>query len=230
MELRKLWVDGHPLPKGIYIFDNRSSPRWRYQNGAARLLQKYLFERNREGRNSNFDYVIVFDCDNIISSWLDKEAFINAVKFLARKEQNAAVFANTRGFYYDVWTLRHPIWCPGDCWSDVERLSAFISHREAVFSCVGARQVRIKSSTPPVPVTSAFGGLAIYKRRYLLGRRYFAKNPDGTPACEHVALNESISSDNGSLFIFPELLVTTPYEHIHRARDKCSTVPLSANI
>jgi len=167
-----------------------------------------------------FEYVIVFDCDNIISSWIDKEAFIDAIKFLTKNEENAAVFANTRGFYYDVWTLRHPIWCPGDCWYDAQRLSALTSHREAVLSCVGARQVRITSTTPPIPVTSAFGGLAIYKRRYLVGRRYFAQNRDGSAACEHVALNESISGDNGRLFIFPRLLVKTPYEHIHRAKDR----------
>jgi glycosyltransferase involved in cell wall biosynthesis len=179
----------------------------------------YLTEIENEGYNE-FEYVVVFDCDNVIASWIDKDAFINAVKFLAKEEQNAAVFANTRGFYYDVWPLRHPIWCPGDCWYDAERLSTITSHTEAVLSCVGARQVRIKSTSKPIPVTSAFGGMAIYKRRYLLGRRYIGRNRNGSATCEHVALHESISSANGKLFIYPELLVRTPYEHIHRARDK----------
>jgi hypothetical protein len=95
-----------------------------------------------------------------------------------------------------------------------------MSHTEAVLSCVGARQIRINSTAAPIPVISAFGGLAVYKRRYLLGKRYSAKNRDGSPACEHVALNESISNEGGKLFIFPPLVVKTPYEHIHRARDK----------
>jgi glycosyltransferase involved in cell wall biosynthesis len=185
----------------------------------------YLSEIERDKFN-RFEYIIVFDCDNVVASWIDKDAFVDAVKFLARDEENAAVFANTRGFYYDVWPLRHPIWCPGDCWYDAQRINTVTSQSEAVLSCVGARQVRITSTTPPIPVTSAFGGLAIYKRRYLLGRRYFARNRDGSPACEHVALNESISVDNGKLFIFPRLLVKTPYEHIHRAKDKSFYITL----
>jgi glycosyltransferase involved in cell wall biosynthesis len=180
----------------------------------------YLGELQKEIYDS-FEYVVVFDCDNIINSWIDKEAFNSAVRFLAKEKQNAAIFANTMGFYYDVWTLRHPIWCPGDCWDDVKRLSAVMSYKEAVRSCVGARQVRIEPGAPPIAVTSAFGGLAIYKRRYLIGKRYFAQNQDGSPACEHVSVNESISADGGKLYIFPQLLVKTPYEHIHRARDRC---------
>jgi hypothetical protein len=35
-------------------------------------------------------------------------------------------------------------------------------------------------------------------------------NPDGTPACEQVALIESILGRNGKLFIFPQFLVRTP--------------------
>jgi glycosyltransferase involved in cell wall biosynthesis len=179
----------------------------------------YLREVEKD-EYKGFDYVIVFDCDNIISSWIDKRGVISSVQFLAAGEQAAAVFASTRSFYYDVWTLRHPTWCPEDCWEEVKRMSVFTSRTEAILSCVGARQVRINTTSAPIPVTSAFGGLAVYKRAHLLGRRYSAKNPDGSPACEHVALNESIARDGGKLFIFPQLVVKTPYEHIHRARDK----------
>lgn len=179
----------------------------------------YLEEIQKE-EYDEFDYVVVFDCDNVLSSWVDKGAFVRAVEFLASDERNAAVFANTRGFYYDIWPLRHPIWCPGDCWEDAKRLSGFTSSMEALRTCVGARQVQIKPTSAPIPVISAFGGLAVYKRHLLFGRQYLAQNWGGSPASEHVALNESIFTDGGKLFIFPELLVSTPYEHIHRARDK----------
>jgi hypothetical protein len=111
------------------------------------------------------------------------------------------------------------MWCSDDCWEDVKHLKSLTPHSEAVLSCVGARQLRIYPTAEPIPVNSAFGGLGIYKRRYLLGRRYFGLNRDGSPICEHVPLNESIASDGGKLFIFPRLLVSTPYEHIQRARD-----------
>jgi glycosyltransferase involved in cell wall biosynthesis len=185
----------------------------------AHFRNIYLEEIEKE-KYGVFEYVVVFDCDNIMCSWIDSDAFIQAIEFLEKSDENAAAFANTRGFYYDVWTLRHPTWCPGDCWREVERLSAFTSHAEAVLSCVGGRQIRIEPSSAPIPVSSAFGGFGIYKRKHLLGRRYSAYNADGTLACEHVALNESIFRDNSKLFIFPQLLVRTPFEHIHRARDK----------
>jgi Glycosyl transferase family 2 len=169
--------------------------------------------------HNDFRYVILFDCDNVNSTLLHKEAVIEAVRFLEDDDKHAAVFANTRGFYYDIWPLRHPIWCPDDCWDEVRSLSAFMPYAEAILACVGARQIRIRSTAPPIPVMSAFGGLAIYKRRFLLGKRYLGKY-HGRLASEHVALNESILSDGGKLFILPRLLVNTPYEHIRRARDR----------
>jgi hypothetical protein len=85
---------------------------------------------------------------------------------------------------------------------------------------VGGRQIRIEPTCEPIPVTSAFGGLGIYKRRYLLGKQYFARGRDGLPICEHVSVNEQISGDGGKLFILPSLVVDTPYEHIYRPRDR----------
>jgi hypothetical protein len=176
----------------------------------------------REIENQDYDslrYIILFDCDNVNSNSIDKESVIEAIRFLEDNDKHAAVFANTRGFYYDIWPLRHPIWCPGDCWDEVRSLSTFISYAEAILTCVGARQIRIESTSAPIPVISAFGGLAIYKRRFLLGKRYSGRYRGGLTS-EHVAVNEGISSDGGKLFIFPKLLVSTPYEHVHRARDK----------
>jgi Glycosyl transferase family 2 len=182
-----------------------------FRNIYIREIEKTYYDSLR--------YVILFDCDNVNSKPIDKESIIEAIQFLEDDDKRAAVFANARGFYYDIWPLRHPIWCPGDCWDEVRRLSTFISYPEAILTCVGARQIRIKSTSAPIPVISAFGGLAIYKRRFLLGRRYLGRYRGGLTS-EHVAVNESISGDGGKLFILPKLLVNTPYEHIHRARDK----------
>jgi hypothetical protein len=193
-------------------FGTRTERLAYYRNIYLREIEK--------GAYDGFDYVVIFDCDNVNSGWVDNEAFADAVRFLAQEEERAAAFANTRGFYYDIWTLRHPSWCATDCWQDVERMRSFTSYTEAVVNCVGGRQIRIKPTCDPIPVTSAFGGLGIYKRRYLLGKQYFARSRDGSPICEHVSVNEQISGDGGKLFIFPPLVVGTPYEHIHRPRDR----------
>jgi hypothetical protein len=203
----------------IYIRDNDNT-----LDGLTRTERLAYFRNTymREIEKTDYDsfrYVILFDCDNVNSNSIDKESIIKGIKFLEDDDERAAVFANTRGFYYDIWPLRHPIWCPGDCWDEVRSLSTFISYAEAILTCVGARQIRIKSTSAPIPVISAFGGLAIYKRRFLLGKRYLGRYRGGLTS-EHVAVNEGISSDGGKLFILPQLLVSTPYEHIHRAKDK----------
>jgi hypothetical protein len=202
----------------IYIrADNNLPPDLEKTERLAHFRNIYLREIEKD-EYREFEYVVVFDCDNVNSTWIDRAAFIDAVRFLAAEEQHAAVFANTRGFYYDIWSLRHPVWCAGDCWNDVELLKAFTS--DAMLSCVGARQIQIRPTSAPIPLTSAFGGLAIYKRRFLLGKRHSGRKCDGPIICEHVPVNESIAADGGKLFIFPPLQVSTPYEHIYRARDK----------
>ena len=193
-------------------FSTRTERLAYYRNIYLREIEKSEY--------AGFDYVVVFDCDNVNSGSIDNEVFADAVRFLAQEEERAAAFANTRGFYYDIWTLRHPSWCATDCWQDVERMKSFTSYTEAVVNCVGGRQIRIKPTCDPIPVTSAFGGLGIYKRRYLLGKQYLARDRDRSPICEHVSVNEQIASDGGKLFIFPPLVVGTPYEHIHRPRDR----------
>jgi hypothetical protein len=179
----------------------------------------YLTEIEKE-KYTHFDYVVVFDCDSVNSGSIDKEAFLDAIRFLRSDKQHAAVFANSKGFYYDVWPLRHPTWCPGDCFQDLDRMRGVTSESEAALSCLGARQVRIDPMTAPIQVGSAFGGLGIYKKSFIFGKRYSGLCHDGTYLCEHVPLNESIVNDGGKLFIFPSLLVSTQYEHIFRPRDR----------
>jgi hypothetical protein len=179
----------------------------------------YLAEIEKD-KYRHFDYVIVFDCDRVNSGAINRGAFFNAVRFLGSDERHAAVFANSRGFYYDIWTLRHPTWCPGDCFQELDRMRGVTSESEAVFNCLGGRQVRINPTRAPIQVGSAFGGLGIYKRKFIFGKRYSGLCRDGTYLCEHVPLNESIVNEGGKLFIFPSLLVSTQYEHIFRPRDR----------
>jgi len=131
----------------------------------------------------------------------------------------AAVFANARPRYYDVWALRHDRWCPEDCWHPIWGRSPDRTFEDAKFREVFARQIRIPAGLPPIPVRSAFGGLGIYRMRFALAARYCGLDDAGRPSSEHVALNQTIRRSGGELHIFPALQVRASPHHLYQAGD-----------
>jgi hypothetical protein len=162
----------------------------------------------------HFDHLVVLDFDNVNANVISQKSLVAAIRFLESSRQNAAVFANQLT-YYDIWALRDDIWCPGDCWAEVESRPAYVPRHRAVERYFTSRQRNISPNTPPVPVRSAFGGLGIYKLDFVRAARYVGLLPDGTEVCEHVAFNEGAVRAGGILYIFPELLNQVPPEHIH---------------
>ena len=80
--------------------------------------------------------------------------------------------ANRRNYYYDIWALRHPDWCPQDCWERFARLRPQIGNENAFQMAILGPMVRIPAHLPFIEVESAFGGLAIYRKAALrLGTR-----------------------------------------------------------
>jgi hypothetical protein len=57
-----------------------------------------------------------------------------------------------------------------------------------------------------IPVDSAFGGLAIYKRYLFDNVRYSSVLANGDPVCEHVTLHQQMKSKGARLFINPSLI------------------------
>ena len=162
---------------------------------------------------AQFDHVVVLDFDNVNTNVISKESFAAAIEFLDSSDQNAAVFANQLP-YYDIWALRHDVWCPGDCWSEIESRPTYLPIHRAIERYVTNRQLEIHPSTPPLAVRSAFGGLAVYKLRFVRAARYVGVRLDGSEVCEHVSFNEQAARAGGVLHIFPLLLNRTPPEHI----------------
>src|SRR5262249_23504325 len=142
-----------------------------------------------------FPYVAAIDCDYVNERLISIKSILTAVHFLSIDTSRAAVLANQRGFYYDVWALRHPIWCPGDCWQEVKAWCELGMGQQAAWSCVGSRQVHIPPTVPPIEVESGFGGFAIYKTKFLFGCEYRDFSEAGTIECEHVGLNRQIRSN-----------------------------------
>lgn len=161
-----------------------------------------------------FDHFVMFDMDDVNMAPIAVEGFVAAVSFLEREPARAAVFANQRSVYYDLWTLRHANWVPGDIWQEFATRPRWLPWGGALILIVHRRQISIHPTAPPIRVRSAFGGLGIYKLRWVLDASYNGFNPDGTEASDHVALNYDIGNRGGELYIFPGLLNEAPPEHL----------------
>jgi hypothetical protein len=60
-------------------------------------------------------------------------------------------------------------------------------------------QKRIPATDPPIPVESAFGGMALYRVSTIGTCRHSAPGDD----CEHVAFHQCLRDHDGRLFIHP---------------------------
>ncbi|HZT51587.1 MAG TPA: hypothetical protein VFA22_06630 [Stellaceae bacterium] len=185
----------------------------------AQLRNSYLATVRAEF--ADWDYLVVFDCDEVNDAEIDSEAMRRAIDFLARGPSRAGVFANPDGIYRDIWALRHPKLCPGDAWEEV--LDYGLRHKvaddEAFTRTFRKRIVTIARSDPPLEVASAFGGLAIYKIASVLGnarpyvgyKKKLVATPQGSrevgwQVCEHVSFNAGFGERGEKLYILPYLV------------------------
>jgi hypothetical protein len=170
----------------------------------------------------DFDYLVVLDMDDVGMHLIDVQDLSSVIEFLNASATRAAVFANQRGIYYDMWALRHPTQCPGDIWEDV--LDYVIKHKcsdEVAFAeTFGKRIFSIEESLEPIKVDSAFGGFGIYKMKYVLNnpnpylgsKTKIVPLDDGNSCyakwqiCEHVHFHAGIKSQGGEMFIYPKLI------------------------
>ncbi|NNK65710.1 MAG: hypothetical protein HKO95_03130 [Rhodobacteraceae bacterium] len=130
----------------------------------------------------------------------------------------AGLFANQADGYYDLYALRHPEWCPDDCWKHVR---ANMLNPRRLFDWwhfkkkfVYDRQYAIPTGHDWIEVHSAFGGLGLYRTASLENLRYGTRDADGRRICEHVDLHRQIREKGGRLFIAPSLLNAAPLEHL----------------
>jgi glycosyltransferase involved in cell wall biosynthesis len=185
--------------------------------------RRFAYLRNRcvafiraDARLRGYDYLVVMDMDDVNRDPLDPGAIVQAFQFLAARDDTAGVFPNCRGVYYDMWTLREPTLCPGDVWED--QLDYVLTHQvddmTAYKNTFEPRLFTLPETAPPLAVTSAFGGLGVYKLRYALKAEYKGykskealqagvKHPFRFQVCEHVAFNADIARQGGKLYILP---------------------------
>lgn len=159
------------------------------------------FEQLRSG-GAQVPYLVMADLDGV-NDGLTAEAFASCWQ----RDDWDACMANQAGRYYDLWALRHPAWCPGDCWQEADFLTAHgVPRDRAIAAAVYPRMLTIAPDSAWIEVDSAFGGLAIYRAEAIAGHRYRGLTPEGDEICEHVPLHQAMRAQGARLFLNPRLL------------------------
>lgn len=187
--------------------------RCRYPKRTERIAvcrNRYLLAIKREVDYASSDYVVVADLDGA-NSFVSRDAVVSC---WTRCDWDVCA-ANQLGPYYDIWALRHKLWSPNDCWEQSKFLQGFgIQEFWATLASVSARMITIPPSSSWIEVDSAFGGLAIYRRRAIEGALYRGVSGSGSEVCEHVHFHGEIRSRGGKIFINPALINGGISEHV----------------
>ena len=153
---------------------------------------------------------LLADCAYVVVSDLDGANTLltrSAVMSCWTRDDWDACMANQSAPYYDIYALRHPVWAPNDCWHYESELrlrgiNPLVARQKAIYS----RMITIDPGSEWIPVDSAFGGLAIYKRELFENVQYSSILPNGNHVCEHVTLHQQMTERGAKLFINPALI------------------------
>jgi len=178
-------------------------------NRIAVCRNKYLLELANNEEYKTITHLVVVDLDGV-----NDEITEDKVMSCFERSDWAACAANQSGPYYDIYALRHPIWSPNNCWEAQKLLRGLgLSEEDSFLTAVLSRMVHIPIDAGWIRVDSAFGGLAIYKVKYLHGCEYVGLSKDGGDVCEHVSFHEGINKNGGNLYINPKLVNAHLTEH-----------------
>lgn len=165
---------------------------------------KYLDYMREIQRKENIEYLIVSDFDKTNSRLTTKH-----IENCLQLEQDwSAIFASQKYFYYDLWAFRHSKLCPYDIHKKVSELMRMdITLRHIYFKEIIKRMYIISRKKGLLEVESAFGGLAIYKSKYINKNiKYVGLDSDGNEMCEHLSINIELSKNAPNLYINADLV------------------------
>lgn len=180
----------------------------------AHCRNVYLDELANNPLYAGVSHVIVADLDRVCRD-LDAASLASC---WAVDEPWSVLTANQGDYYYDIWALRHPVWCPADAWEEQRALLPQLGKRAADEVALFSRMVHIDPRRAPIEVESAFGGLAVYRREALLAGRYVGLDADGREICEHVALHAQLRAQGHRIFINPALINARSTKHAGRKK------------
>jgi glycosyltransferase involved in cell wall biosynthesis len=168
----------------------------------------YARNKNLEYARKHFpdcDYVAVADVDGVNQD-LNEAAMLTCWEL----DDWDMMSANQPFRYYDLWALRHPFWNPSDHGELYSQLAPVFGEKNAVKLAYKSREFSIHSKTRPIPVISAFGGIAIYRAEIYFKSKYEGLNDYGEMICEHVPFNTYLAQDGARLFINPSFVNLRP--------------------
>lgn len=177
----------------------------RYPSRVERITHcrnAYVSEIRKSPTLRSADFTIVADLDN-------KSRLLTARNIevsLNRNIQWSALFANQKHKYYDIYALRHPIWCPNDIREEIAWYKKYFPNYSAKDLATFKKMIKIPTDSDPIPVDSAFGGLGIYRTESFLKFDYTPTNSNSHEISEHVVLNRKIVEGGGKIYIDPQLL------------------------
>ena len=156
-----------------------------------------VYEIRNHPEYADIDFIAMADLDGI-------NRHINAEKIEAcwnLREPWDVITANQPARYYDIWTLRHPIWSPDDCLVQRARLETIIGKEAANNLAVKAKQVALDTTRGMIEVDSAFGGLGIYKREAFLSGRYIGLDANGNEVSDHISFHQDLKRAGYRIYI-----------------------------
>lgn len=173
----------------------------------AHCRQHYFDYVTSRFTESDFDYIIIYDFD-AINNKLTSEAFLSNWK----QEDWDVITANQDGPYYDIYALRHKLWCPNG-YDEENAFYKSMGIPDGISQLVHAnfRQITIPINQGLISVDSAFGGMAIYKSEAFFSSKGYI-NPTHRE-CEHVTFHRSIQNHGFKIFINPEFINAGFTEH-----------------
>jgi hypothetical protein len=181
----------------------------------------YLEKIRNDSKYIHLDYVVIVDLDGVNSLLTQK-----SVQSCFAKNNWDVCTANQSGNYYDIWALRHPSWCPNDCWEQYRYLLKYSDPNNpnalalARYAAVYSKMIRIPADSEWIKVNSAFGGLAIYKKEALIStKKYIGLTEHGMEICDHVSLHLDMTERGLNIYINPELINIDFTEHSEPARN-----------
>lgn len=151
---------------------------------------------------ASIDYVAVADLDGV-------NEILSAEAIQTCWDTDVAwdvVTANQEGLYYDIWTLRHPDWCPGDCWKQYRQLLGHFGREEAAEVAVASKMVHLDRGTGFIEVDSAFGGFGIYERNAYISGRYNGLDEEGNEISDHIPFHAELKAKGFRIYINAALI------------------------
>jgi len=163
---------------------------------------EYVKAIRSDARYRDCDLIVVADLDGINTK-------IKASTFMTALQTDISwdiLTANQTAPYYDILALRHPIWSPNSWLLEYNWLKPVIGKHQALRHALSDRMIRIPTSTPPIEVDSAFGGLGLYRRWIFEEFDYSRDIPESNFEIDHVTIHRKAKNSGARIFIHPELV------------------------